>query len=245
LRVSSRAAAWSRGSRFATRRRARTHRSSRAAHTARAGAERAEHLVVPRRGPADTLMGAGWNWAAVRAVRDAPADRDYQALGVTAGCRQPPHAERTGFAALKPAPSGRFSEDRCPAPRERHGDNAIRSTDARDIPAAVRCSTKVLKKGTLYEGCRMADVGLARVSTSASGILPSRLHLSAADSYCFSYTETTSTGCPLASVPFVVVVRVFPSAETTMVEVAVTFPPCLLVIRVVFASTRVRATTSP
>ena len=63
--------------------------------------------------------------------------------------------------------------------------------------------------------------------------------------YCFSYNETTSTGFPFASVPFVVVVRVFPSAETTMVEVAVTFPPCLLVIRVVFASTRVRATTSP
>jgi hypothetical protein len=54
--------------------------------------------------------------------------------------------------------------------------------------------------------------------------------------YCFSYNETTSTGCPLTFVPVVVVVRVFPSADTTMVDVVMTFPSCLLVIRIVFAS---------
>ena len=49
----------------------------------------------------------------------------------------------------------------------------------------------------------------------------------------------------MAFVPFVVVVRVFPSSETTMVCVTVALPPCLAAICVVLASTRVSATVSP
>ena len=39
----------------------------------------------------------------------------------------------------------------------------------------------------------------------------------AARGYCFSYTATLFTCCPLALPPFVVTVLVFPSADTTEV----------------------------
>src|SRR6266446_5277706 len=54
-----------------------------------------------------------------------------------------------------------------------------------------------------------------------------------------------STAFPRPSLPLVVIVRVFPSPDTTDVCVAVAFPSFLLTIRTVVASTRVRATVSP
>src|SRR5688572_10900647 len=50
-----------------------------------------------------------------------------------------------------------------------------------------------------------------------------------------------STGCPLASVPLVVSVRILPSGDTTTVWLRVTLPSFLPTIVTVRASTRVRA----
>src|SRR5262245_54484472 len=62
--------------------------------------------------------------------------------------------------------------------------------------------------------------------------------------YCFSYTATLLTCCPLALTPLVVTVLVFPSADTTDVWVVVIFPPFFEIVCTVFALVRVRATIS-
>jgi hypothetical protein len=53
--------------------------------------------------------------------------------------------------------------------------------------------------------------------------------------YCLSYTSTLSTFLPAASVPVVVVVRVLPSADTTVVNVWTGFPPSFRVPLIVLA----------
>ena len=45
--------------------------------------------------------------------------------------------------------------------------------------------------------------------------------------YCLSYTAVFENFLPVESVPVVVIVRVFPSAATTMRPVTLTFPPFL------------------
>src|SRR5262245_1573248 len=62
--------------------------------------------------------------------------------------------------------------------------------------------------------------------------------------YCLSQTVTLWTACPCAFVPLVVTVIVFPSSETTRVEVATTLSPFLSVRSMVRASMRLRATVS-
>ena len=60
--------------------------------------------------------------------------------------------------------------------------------------------------------------------------------------YCFSQTVTLLMACPCAFVPVVVTVIVFPSSETTRLEVATTFSPFLSVRSMDRASMRLRAT---
>jgi hypothetical protein len=53
------------------------------------------------------------------------------------------------------------------------------------------------------------------------------LEIGARSSYCLSKTAVVAIGLPSAPVPFVVVVIVFPSAETTVLAVVWYFPLCI------------------
>ena len=62
--------------------------------------------------------------------------------------------------------------------------------------------------------------------------------------YCLSETTTLLTACPSASLPLKVEVRVFPSLESFVVTIIVTWPPFFIVASIVSASIRFTETAS-
>src|SRR5262245_34867094 len=86
----------------------------------------------------------------------------------------------------------------------------------------------------------------SRIEVTAAGHLnpAGGARCQACQGYCLSQTVTLLVACPCAFVPLVVTVIVFPSSETTRVEVATTLSPFLSVRSMVRASMRLRATVS-